>query len=88
MVVRGAEAQSGTSFMIEPLLIVGIAIAATAWYVQHKWRRRARRMAMKRNRMSLDLLDRRYANGEIDRGEYLQKKDDILGYPGISTGRP
>src|SRR5438105_4423171 len=28
--------------MLEPILIVGIVIAATAWYVQHKWRRRLR----------------------------------------------
>jgi len=30
--------------MLEPILIVGIVMAGTAWYVQHKWRRRVRAM--------------------------------------------
>jgi len=65
--------------MIEMLLIVGIAMACTAWYVQHKWRRRARRLAALRSPTGLELLALRYARGEIDRDEYLQKRGDILG---------
>jgi len=68
--------------MLEPLLIVGIVMAGTAWYVQHKWRRRVRAMAAMRDAArdstGLDVLARRYARGEIDRGEYLEKRDDIL----------
>jgi uncharacterized membrane protein len=66
--------------MLEPLLIVGIVIAITAWYVQHKWRRRLRAMAAIRERdcTGLELLSRRYARGEIDRDEYLEKRNDIL----------
>lgn len=30
------------------------------------------------DRSALDILNGRYARGEIDRGEYLQKKKDIL----------
>jgi uncharacterized membrane protein len=66
--------------MIEPLLIVGIVIALTAWYVQHRWRRRVRIMAALRDSTGLELLARRYARGEIDRDEYLEKRGDILGY--------
>ena len=33
----------------------------------------------------LELLGRRYARGEIDRDEYLQKRSDILGYPGMPS---
>jgi len=75
--------------MLEPILIVGIVIAITAWYVQHKWRRRVRAMAAMRDRDTavLDLLARRYARGEIDRDEYLQKRSDILNYPGIPQNR-
>ena len=29
------------------------------------------------------LLARRYARGEIDRDEYLQKRNDIFGYEGV-----
>jgi uncharacterized membrane protein len=75
--------------MLEPILIVGIVIAITAWYVQHKWRRRVRAMATKRERDSavLDVLARRYASGEIDRDEYLQMRSDILSFPGIPQNR-
>jgi uncharacterized membrane protein len=75
--------------MLEPILIVGIVIAITAWYVQHKWRRRVRAMAAMRERDTavLDVLARRYASGEIDRDEYLQKRSDILSFPGIPKKR-
>ena len=74
--------------MLEPILIVGIVIAATAWYVQHKWRRRLRALAAVRDTREgtvLEVLGRRYARGEIDREEYLQKRSDILGYPGMPS---
>jgi len=64
--------------MIEPILIVGIAIACTAWYMQHIWRRRRARKIALRYPSGLEVLARRYARGEIGRSEYLQKRDDIL----------
>ena len=71
--------------MLEPIIIVAIVIAATTWYVQHKWRKRLRAMAIRNPRegTALELLARRYVRGEIDREEYLQKRGDILGYQGI-----
>ena len=71
--------------MLEPIIIVGIVMAATAWYVQHKWRKRLRKLAARdpREGTVLELLARRYARGEIDRQEYLEKRSDILGYQGI-----
>jgi uncharacterized membrane protein len=71
--------------MIVQILMVGIAIALVAWYVQRLWRRRRRTIAM-RYPPGLDLLAIRYARGEIDRTEYLQKRGDILERP-ISSGR-
>jgi hypothetical protein len=78
------------STMLEPILIVGIVIAATAWYVQHKWRKRLRKLAMRDPRAGtvLEVLATRYARGEIDRDEYLQKRSDILGYPGMPPTYP
>ncbi len=75
--------------MIEPLLIVGIVIVCTAWYVRHKWRLRTdaiRTDAMQAVRAptGLEILALRYARGEIDRDEYLEKKQDIVGRAGIS----
>jgi uncharacterized membrane protein len=77
--------------MLEPIIIVGIVIAATTWYVQHKWRKRLRAMRAVSNTREgtvLELLARRYARGEIDRDEYLQKRSDILGYPGMPRNSP
>ena len=68
--------------MLEPILVVGIVIAITAWYVQHKWRKRVRALAAMREAThdptGLEVLARRYARGDIDREEYLQKRNDIL----------
>ena len=71
--------------MLEPIIIVAIVIAATTWYVQHKWRKRLRAVANRNPREGtvLELLARRYARGEIDREEYLEKRSDILGYQGL-----
>lgn len=71
--------------MLEPIIIVGIVIAATAWYVQHKWRKRLRALSSRDPRDSsvLEDLARRYARGEIDRHEFLQKRSDIFGYEGV-----
>ena len=78
------------STMLEPILIIGIVIAATAWYVQHKWRKRLRKLAMRDPRAGtvLEVLATRYARGEIDRDEYLQKRSDIFGYPGMPPTYP
>lgn len=80
--------------MIEPILIVAIVIACTAWYVQHKWRRRVSALALqnaKQGMTVLELLARRYARGEIDRDEYLEKRNDIvstIGHPAKSGAMP
>ena len=63
--------------MIEPIIIVALVIACTAWYMQHRRRRRAETFAMQHT-SGLELLAKRYARGDIDREEYLQMKDDIL----------
>jgi len=70
--------------MLEPILIVAIVIAATAWYVRHKWQKRLRALAIRNPREGavLELLARR-ARGEIDRDEYLRKRSDILGCQGM-----
>jgi len=78
--------------MLEPILIVGIVIACTAWYVQHKWRKRVRALAAMRDATrdptGLELLAKRYARGDIDRDEYLQKRNDILAAAVAPQQRP
>jgi len=68
--------------MLEPILVVGIVMACTAWFVQHKWRKRMRALAAmeeaRHDPSGLEMLAKRYARGDIDRDEYLQKRNDIL----------
>jgi uncharacterized membrane protein len=54
------------------LIIPGLGIAATVWYM------RRRRAHKQRPQIALEVLNRRYALGEIARSEYLQYRDDIL----------
>lgn len=72
--------------MIEPIIIVGIVIAATAWYMQHRWRKGVLDRTL-RNSTGLEVLARRYARGEIDRDEYLEKRADMLGYQVAAPNR-
>ena len=67
------------------VLVVSAAIAAIliviAWPLWYIRRRRAREQ---RPQIALEVLNRRYALGEIDRTEYLQTRDDILVEPRIA----
>jgi uncharacterized membrane protein len=65
--------------MIETLVVVGIVIMCTAWYMRRKWRRRRRAQGLAApHYAALEVLATRYARGEINREEYLLKRDDIL----------
>jgi uncharacterized membrane protein len=65
-------AKAALSLIAVILIVPGLGIAATVWYVR---RRRARKL---RHQIALDALNRRYALGDISRTEYLQNRDDIL----------
>jgi putative membrane protein len=55
------------------LVIIGVIVAGVAWFV------RSQPLAGgQRGSTSLEVLEERYARGEINREEYLQKKRDIL----------
>ena len=63
-------------FWLVPLLIV-IALAAVAVkYLSSRGARSDARLHEDRNR-GLEVLEERYARSEIDREEYLQKRDDL-----------
>jgi len=65
--------------MIELLLVVAIVIACTVWSMRHRWRRQIPG--------GHKILARRYARGEIDHDEYLEKRGDIMGYQAVSQSR-
>lgn len=62
--------------MIIWLVVIVAIIALVCWAVSTLSSRD--RYADTRRTSALDILEQRYARGEIGRDEYLQKKNDIL----------
>jgi putative membrane protein len=54
------------------LVILGAVIAGVVWFL------RSQPLAGNQPGSSLEVLEERYARGEINREQYLQKKRDIL----------
>lgn len=52
-----------------------LVLIAVAWLVAIMARRGDDNR--KRDKSALEILEQRYARGEIDRDEYLQKRDDL-----------
>jgi putative membrane protein len=69
----------GPFHFIIPLLFLALIITAVVLLVRYAtgWSDHSSRM--ERRSGGLEALDERYARGEINRDEYLQKKRDILG---------
>jgi putative membrane protein len=69
----------GWPFMgIIPLLFVAVLIAAVVLLVRYASGTGGNLPPAERRSSGLDALEERYARGEINRDEYLQKKKDIL----------
>jgi len=60
-------------------LILALLIAAAVWFFRRKDRSSGEPPTSRRQSSALDVLEERYARGEIDRDEYLQKKRDLTG---------
>jgi putative membrane protein len=65
--------------MIIWLLIVALIVAAVVWFIRSASRRGMHPPGIGSRLPGLDVLEERYARGEINRDEYLQKKRDIGG---------
>ncbi len=61
------------------LLVLALVIAALVWIVRAFLRPQDRAPRAERASAGLDVLDQRYARGEINRDEYQQKRADLLG---------
>jgi len=73
----------GGGFGLGPIVWIVILIAIVAgvvWLVRTLGARDDRQVAPPRRSSGLDILEERYARGEINREEDLQKKNDILGH--------
>jgi len=62
--------------MLLPLILFGVLVAGLVFFIQKgPWDIRANPPS----RSATDILDDRYAKGEIDREEYLRRKQDLKG---------
>jgi putative membrane protein len=68
----------GGGGMIFWLVVIVLIVAAVAWFVRPTAHSDGAPRGEPRSR-GLDVLEERYARGEINRDEYLQKRRDILG---------
>lgn len=57
------------------LLVLALLVAGVVWFVRSQADVGIR--SQQRRSVGLDVLEERYARGEIDREEYLQKKRDL-----------
>ena len=64
--------------IIWPLVLIALVIGVI-WYVRSPSYAGAGRLRLPRRASGLAILEERYARGEIDRDEYLQKKSEISG---------
>lgn len=63
---------------IVPLLVVGALIAVLVLVVRNASDSRGAPSRTERRSPGLDALDERYARGDLNRDEYLQKRRDIV----------
>ena len=62
------------------LVLLVLAVTAIVWIVRTPWHSHfPPPPRADRGSAGLDILEERYARGEINRDEYLQRKRDILG---------
>lgn len=74
----GGASWIGPFNMIIWLVILALIIAGVVWLMRSNTRT-GRFLPTDRRSSGLDILEERYARGEIDRDEYVQKKKDLLG---------
>jgi putative membrane protein len=58
------------------LVILAVVVAGIVWFVRSQ---QYNQRSPERRSTALDVLEERYARGDITREEYLQKKRDITG---------
>jgi len=69
----------GWVFTVLIWALIIVAIAAIVKWIFWDTRSRHHRAAGSPQRAALQILQERYARGEVEREEYLQKKDDLGG---------
>ncbi len=66
------------NMIIWPLVLIALVLGVI-WFVRSPSYLGAGRLQVPRRSSGLDILEERYARGEINRDEFLQKKQEISG---------
>lgn len=61
------------------LVVIVLGFALVIWVIRMSWHPGHHRPYFERRSPGLEMLEQRYARGEITRDEYLEKKADIVG---------
>jgi putative membrane protein len=75
----GGYGWMGPLHTISWIVVVLVAIALVVWFLRSGAQRSPSSVRSEQRSPGLDVLEERYARGEINRDEYLQKKRDITG---------
>jgi len=73
----GSGFGTGPFGMLIWLVIIALIVVAVVWFTRAAGS--GRPAQLERRSSGLEVLEERYARGEINRDEYLQKKRDITG---------
>jgi putative membrane protein len=76
--MMGGSDGGAFSMIIWPLVIVALVVGVI-WFMRSPLYSGAGRLQPPRRSSGLDILEERYARGEINREEFLQKKQEISG---------
>lgn len=66
------------------LVLLVLGIAAVVWIVRSRMHLGQDAPRIGRGSPGLEILEERYARGEVNRDKYLQKKRDMLGRGGLA----
>jgi putative membrane protein len=75
----GGYGWMGAIHVIFWVLILVLIIAVIVWFFRSGFQAAPPSARLERRSPGLDVLEERYARGEINRDEYLQKRRDITG---------
>ena len=76
--MMGGWGGGGFNMIFWPLVFVAL-VAGVIWFVRSPSYAGAGQPHLPRRSSGLDILEERYARGEINRDEFLQKKNEIAG---------
>lgn len=76
--MMGGWGGGGLSMILWPLIVIALVVGVV-WFVRSPSYASGGRRQLPRHSAGLAILEERYARGEINREEFMQKKQEISG---------